>query len=195
MYMEKYKDTLVYSFFRPIVFFLMKVFFRIEIINNELIPKDKKLILAGNHTSVLDAFLVMSTTKRHIHFLAKKELFTGLTGIIINNMGLVSVDRKAKDKKDVLINATNYLNNNKIIGIFPEGTTEKNKYPNLLPFKKGAVKLSYETNTEIIPFKIIGKYKLFRKSVKIIFSDSIKATKDLEKSNKILYNIINDMKE
>ena len=193
--MKEYKDTRLYSFFRPIVFFLMKIFFRINIINNDLIPNDKKVILAGNHTSVLDAFLLMSTTKRHIHFLAKKELFSGFTGIIINNMGLVSVDRQAKDKKDVFINATNYLNNNKIIGIFPEGTTEKDKYPLLLPFKKGAVRLSYETNTEIIPFKIIGKYKLFRKSVKIVFGKSLKATKDLDKSNELLYNTINNMKE
>ena len=193
--MKEYKDTKLYSFFRPIVFFLMKIFFRIQIINNNNIPNEGKVVLAGNHTSVLDAFLVMSTTKRHIHFLAKKELFSGLTGIVINRMGLIPVDRQAKEKKDVLINATNYLNNNKIIGIFPEGTTEKDKYPNLLPFKKGAVRLSYETNTKIIPFKIIGNYKLFRKSVKIIIGKPIKATKDLEKSNKILYNLINNMKE
>ena len=193
--MKEYKDTKLYSFFRPIVFFLMKIFFRIQIINNNNIPNEGKVVLAGNHTSVLDAFLVMSTTKRHRHFLAKKELLSGLTGIVINRMGLVPVDRQAKEKKDVLINATNYLNNNKIIGIFPEGTTEKDKYPNLLPFKKGAVRLSYETNTKIIPFKIIGNYKLFRKSVKIIIGKPIKATKDLEKSNKILYNLINNMKE
>ena len=193
--MKKYNDTLLYSFFRPQVLFLMKLLFRIEIINNDKIQKDKKIILAGNHTSKLDPFLVMSTTKRHIHFLAKKELFTGLTGIIINKMGLVSVDRQAKDKKNVFINANNYLNNNKIIGKFPEGTTEKDKYPNLLPFKKGAVRLSYETDTEIIPFKIIGRYKLFRKSVKIVFGESLKATKDLDESNNILHNTINNMKE
>lgn len=193
--MREYKDTKLYSFFRPIVFILMKIFFRIQIINNEVIPKDERIILAGNHTSKLDAFLVMSTTKRHVHFLAKKELFKGLTGIIIKRMGLVSVDRQAKDKKDVLINATKYLNNNKIVGIFPEGTTEKDNYPNLLPFKKGAVRLSYDTNTSIIPFKIIGRYKLFKKSVKIVFGESIKANKDLEKSNNKLYNIIDGMKE
>ena len=193
--MKEYKDTRLYSFFRPIVFFLMKVFFRIQIVNKENIPDKGRIILAGNHTSVLDAFLVMSITKRHIHFLAKKELFKGITGIVIKRMGLVPVDRQAKDKKDVLINATNYLKNEMVVGIFPEGTTEKDKYPSLLPFKKGAVKLGYDTNTKIIPFKIIGKYKLFRKSVKIVIGKPMKVTKDLEKSNEVLYNTINDMKE
>lgn len=193
--MNKYQDTRVYSFFRPIILFLVKLIFRPIIINKEIIPNSKKIILAGNHTSKLDPLLLMCTTKRHIHFLAKKELFKGIKGVIFKNLGLISVDRQERFKKDVLINATKYLENGKVIGIFPEGTTEKDKFPNLLPFKKGAVRLSKDTNTEIIPFKIIGRYKLFRKSVRIIFGESFKASSDLEKSNKMLYNIINDMKE
>ena len=173
----------------------MIVFFRPTIINNKNIPINKKVILAGNHTSVLDAFLLMSSTKRHIHFLAKKELFKGFIGLVLKNMGLISVDRKAKDKSDVLINATKYLENDKIVLIFPEGTTEKDKYPKLLPFKKGAVRLSYDTDTEIIPFKIVGRYKLFRKNVKIIFGNSYKSSSDIYKSNKELFDIIDNMKE
>ena len=193
--MKEYKDTVLYGFLRPIVLFLVKLIYRPTIINKELIPKDKRIILAGNHTCILDSILLMCTTKRHIHFLAKKELFSGLKGVIFNNMGLIPVDRQAKDKKDVLINATKYLENGKVVGIFPEGTTEKDKFPNLLPFKTGAVRLSNDTDTEIIPFKIIGKYKPFRKSVKIIIGKPIKCSGDLEKTNKMLYNIVNDMKE
>ena len=33
----------------------------------------------------------------------------------------------------------------------------------LLPFKIGAVKMAYDTNSEIIPFAIIGKYKVFKR--------------------------------
>ena len=193
--MKDYNDTKTYKFFRPIIKFLMIIIFRPKIINNDIIPKNKRIILAGNHTSVLDPFLLISSTKRHIHFLAKKEIFSGLTGIIINKMGLIPVDRSAKDKNDVFINAKEYLNKEKVIGIFPEGTTEKEKYPNLLPFKKGAVKLSYDTDTEIIPFKIVGKYKIIGSSVKIIFGKPFKVTKYIEKSNELLFNIIDNMKE
>ena len=192
--MEQYEDKFLYKLLRPFASLFIKLF-KPVIINNEIIPKDKKIILVGNHTSKLDAFLLMSTTKRHIHFLAKKELFSGVTGIIINRLGLIPVDRQAKDKKDVFKETTNYLNNDKVVLIFPEGTTEKEHYPNLLPFKIGAVKLSYETDTYIIPFKIIGRYKFLKKSVKIVFGNTLKATSDLEKSNKILFDTINDMKE
>ena len=193
--MEEYKDTRIYGFLRPIVKFFMYMIFRPKIINKGLIPKTGKVILAGNHTSKLDALLLISSTNRHIHFLAKKELFSGITGILINRLGLISVDREAKDKKNVFINAKKYLNNDKVILIFPEGTTEKESFPNLLSFKIGAVKLSYETNTKIVPFKIIGKYKIFGKRIRIKFENAITVNNDLENSNKELYDIINNIKE
>ena len=193
--MEEYKDTRIYGFLRPIVKIFMYMIFRPKIINKGLIPKTGKVILAGNHTSKLDALLLISSTNRHIHFLAKKELFSGITGILINRLGLISVDREAKDKKNVFINAKKYLNNDKVILIFPEGTTEKESFPNLLSFKIGAVKLSYETNTKIIPFKIIGKYKIFGKRIRIKFENAITVNNDLENSNKELYDIINNIKE
>ena len=64
-----------------------------------------------------------------------------------------------------------------------------------MPFKKGAVRLSSDTDTEIIPFKISGEYKMFSRDLKIIFDKPYKAKKDKEKSNKELFNIINNIKD
>lgn len=191
--MKEYKDVMLYKIVRPIITFLFKILFRPKIIGVDNIPKDKKIILAGNHTSMLDCVLLLSSTKRNIHFLAKKELFRGIKKIIFNNLGLIPVDRSKKDS-NVLKVAEKYLERDLVVGIFPEGTTEKG-CGYLLPFKIGTVKLSYDTNTEIIPFKISGKYKLFSKDLTIIFGKSYKSKKDLEKSNKELYNIINNIKE
>lgn len=189
----KYKDNLFYNIIRPILTFLFKLFYRPKIINKDFIPNTGKIILAGNHTNNLDCVLLLSSTKRQIHFLAKKELLEGPKRIIFSNMGIIPVDRKIKDKS-VIPTAKKCLENELVIGIFPEGTTEKgiNK---LLPFKLGTVKLSYETDTYIVPFKISGTYKLFSKDLKIIFDKPIKSTKDLELSNKKLYNIIDNIKE
>lgn len=191
--MREYKDVTFYKIIRPIITFLFKLFYRPTIIGSENIPSDKKIILAGNHTNNFDSLLLISSTKRNIHFLAKKELFKGIKKIIFNNLGLIPVDRSKKDS-NVLINAKKYLDNNLVVGIFPEGTTEKG-CGYILPFKIGAVKLSYDTNTEIIPFKITGEYKLFSRNLKIVFDKPYKAKKDLEKSNKELYNIINNVED
>ena len=51
----------------------------------------------------------------------------------------------------------------------------------------GAVKIASLSNSEILPFAIINDYKLFRKSVKLVFGKPYKLeSNDLEKENKIL---------
>lgn len=183
----KYNDVFLYKIVRPIITILFKCLFTPKIYGTENIPVDGKIILAGNHTSNLDCLLLMSATKRHVHFLAKKELWEGPKRIIFSNMGLIPVDR-AKKNHSSLENAYGYLRNEKLIGIFPEGTTEKGR--GLLSFKIGAVKMAKETNSKIVPFVIKGKYKLFSKTLRIEFLKPISIKKELNEENEKLFNII-----
>ena len=105
-------------------------------------------------------------------------------------MGLIPVDRSKKSHNS-LVRAEEYLKNECLIGIFPEGTTEKGR--GLLPFKIGAVKMAKDTNTKIVPFCITGKYRLFSKSLKIEFHKAITIKGDLDKENDKLRNIIKEM--
>ena len=130
----------------------------------------------------------MSSTKRQVHFLAKKELLEGPKGLFFSQFGLIPVDRKNKDHNALSL-SYDYLNNNKIIGIFPEGTIGRN---GILPFKMGAVKMASKTNSKIIPFVITGKYKPFKNKLTIEFKSPIKINEDLEKENDKLRNIIID---
>lgn len=166
---KEYNDVILYKVLRPIITVLFKILYTPKIIGKENIKKEGKLILAGNHTNNFDCLLLISSTKRDIHFLAKSELFVGFKKILFSNMGLIPVDRSKKNPK-ALLDACGYLKNNKLIGIFPEGTFGKNE---LLPFKQGAVKMAYETNTPIIPFSITGTYKLFSKDLKVVFGKPI----------------------
>ena len=107
-------------------------------------------------------------------------------------MGIIPVNRRIHDK-NALNKAIEVLNNNKVIGIFPEGTI--NKTDNItLPFKIGAVKMASVTNSMITPFIITGKYKLFNNNLKIEFLPPIKIniSKDLTSYNEKLMNIISD---
>lgn len=184
--MKKTKnDATLYRVARPIVKFLFLSLYTPKIEGSENIQETGPLILAGNHTHNFDCLLLLSSTKRSIHFLAKKELWHGPKKIIFANLGLIPVDRKHKDHQ-ALVSAKEYLKNGQLIGIFPEGTTEKEKGI-ILPFKIGAVKMAYDTNTKIVPFTISGDYKLFSKNLKIVFGKprNIK-TNDLEKANTLL---------
>ena len=182
----------LYRFNRPIIKFLMKTFYRVEIIGSENIPLDDGVILAGNHKSNLDCFLLIASTKRTIRFIAKKELMDKCSWLF-KAMAIIPVDRKKKNK-DAVNEAINVLKDNGIIGIFPEGTFNDTEYV-VRNFKMGAVKMAGDSNKKIVPFAIINKYKMFRKSVKIIFDKpyKIKNKNDLKSENIILMNKVIDL--
>lgn len=181
------KNPLLYRLLRPLDKILM-LCYRVKYIGLENIPKTGKIILAGNHTSNLDALLLMSSTRRTIHFLAKIELFKGIKKYFFNNFGIIPVDRSKKNP-EAIKKAKEYLEKECVIGIFPEGTINKTN-DIIMPFKKGAVRIAKETDSYIIPFSITGKYKLFNKSIIICFDKPYKAVDDIEKENKILENKI-----
>ncbi len=171
----------------------MKIFFRPTYIGTELIPTDVNFILAGNHTSYLDPLLLMSSTNKTIHFLAKDSLAKGIKGLLFRSMGIIPVNRKIHDK-NALKTAEEELLNKKVIGIFPEGTINRTEEVTI-PFKIGAVKMAQDTDTLLVPFTITGKYKLFRKSVVIEFYSPYKVKEELTIENDRLRNFIgNELK-
>jgi len=184
------KNSILYSILRPIVTILFKLFYRPKYIGRDNIPKNGRIILAGNHKNNLDCIFLISSTKRPVHFLAKKELFSGLKGVLFNNLGLIPVDRKNKSHSSIEL-AEKYLESEKMIGIFPEGTFNRSN-DTILPFKIGAVKMSSDTNSKIVPFTIKGDYKLFSKNLVIEFLKPMEVKKDLEIENKKLEKIIKD---
>ena len=188
------KEPLFYRTIRPLVTFLIKMVFRPNYIGLENIPKSGRIILAGNHTNNFDSPLLLSCTKRVIHFLAKEELTKGILGPGFKAMGIIHVNRSIHDK-GALNNAINTLKEDKVIGIFPEGTINKTK-DIIMPFKIGAVKMASETDSQIVPFTITGKYKAFKKNVTIEFYKPISIkSDDLTKENEKLMKFISKQLE
>ena len=188
------KNTL-YKILRPLIVLVTKAFLRPKFIGLENIPKDENYILAGNHTNNLDCFLLITASKRDVHFLAKHELFKGVKGLLFGNMGLIPVDRKNHTTK-AFDKSIKYLNKKKVIGIFPEGTYPKHG-EKLLDFKSGVVKMSKISNTKIIPFVIKGKYKIFSKNLSIEFLkpyevNSTKYDEEIIKFRKLILKNLED---
>ena len=182
------KDEILYKISRPVIRVLFNLFYKPTYIGRENIPPSGSFVLAGNHTSYLDPLLLMSASKRTIHFLAKDSLVKGVKGLVFKHMGIIPVNRKIHDK-DALRNAKEALNNKKVIGIFPEGTINRTE-DMTLPFKIGAVKMAKDTDTLLVPFTITNKYKLFRKSVTIEFYKPYKVVDELDIENNKLYKDI-----
>lgn len=183
------KEPLLYRIVRPIVTFLVHIVFRPNYIGLENIPKSGRIVLAGTHTNDFDSPLLMSCTKRVVHFLAKDSLTKGILGPAFKALGLIPVNRSIHDK-GALKSAINTLEEDKVIGIFPEGTINRTD-DLIMPFKIGAVKMAKETNSKIVPFVITGGYKIFKKSVTIEFLEPIEIKSDnLTEENERLMNLI-----
>lgn len=177
--------NVLYTILRTIGYPFFMLLFHPKIVGKEKITEEG-FIIAGTHTSPMDIFLLFASTRRKLHFFAKIELFkTKFSNWFFRSMGCIPVNRKEKNK-DALIEGYKCLNENKIVAIFPEGTVNKTK-DLIMPFKFGAVKMALETNKKILPFAIVGKYKVFGKSIKIIFGEPYNLkSQDLEIENEVL---------
>lgn len=183
------KDPLFYKIVRPVISLLFKILYRPIIIGKENIPNKGRIVIAGNHTNNFDCVLLICSTNRCIHFLAKDELYRGIKKVLFKHMGIIPVNRRTKDNF-ALAKAKSFLNKEMAIGIFPEGTFNRSDNV-ILPFKIGAVKMAHDTNSKIVPFTITGKYKLFKKSVKITFYKPITIKGDnLDEANEDLMKFI-----
>lgn len=202
------KNNFIYILLRELLTPLFKFWYNPKIINKKLIPKNGPFIICGNHLNFLDQFPVIISTKRVIHWMAKKEHFNSKFGFFFKYTGCISVDRNKHDGKSK-IKAISYLKNNEAIGIFPEGTRNRTK-KELLEFKKGAVRLAKELSVPIIPFAINGEYRFRSKNLIVRFGNPMYVGKDedinltneklrntileLQKRNKKAYKLLRNIK-
>lgn len=179
----KKQRYVVYRILRPIINGLFRFLYRPTIIGKENVPTNGRVVLCGNHTHNWDSAILITSTKRTVHFLAKDELFKGFGKYFFKAMACIPVNRRQKDH-NAMESAIKVLEQDEVIGIFPEGTFNRTD-DIIMPFKYGAVSMANKTNSTLVPFSITGKYKIFKKnSITICFGKPYKIkTDDLDEAN------------
>jgi len=143
-----------------IIFPIYKLIFRGNLIGRENIPQKGSFILVSNHGSLLDPPLLGHAVGRNISFMAKSELFSiPLLGYIIKSCGAYPVKRGIADKTTIKIACEKLLNNDSI-GIFIDGTRQKNGRVNKP--KQGAALLAFKNQKLLLPVAIINSHRLVR---------------------------------
>ena len=94
------------------------------------VQKHIKGVKKISNASLKSADTSLDTKVTILDLLQVQKHIKGIKKLLFSNLGLIPVNRKIKDH-NVLEHAYNYLNNDKVIGIFPEGTFGKGKilYP------------------------------------------------------------------
>lgn len=95
--------------------------FKLQIENSSVVPKSGPIIICSNHLHMRDQLAVYYSTKRTIHYMAKKEYFLRQpTKTMYKLWGAIPTDREnGKEAMDI---CQNLLEQGEAIGIFPEGT-------------------------------------------------------------------------
>ena len=177
----------LYKFLRVIYSTLLKVLYRPTAYGTENIPKEGPIIFVGNHTHAFDPIVVMTYTKKIVHYMAKESLFKGIHGILFKKIGLIKVYR-SKGNPQAVREAEEILQKGGAVGIFPEGTRNKTN-ERLLKFRYGAVRIAKQSNSKIIPFAIKGGYRIFRKGLNIEFGEPVDISKmEIEEANEYVRN-------
>ena len=183
-----------YIFLRTILTLPFKLWYNPKIIGASNIPKNGALIICANHKHIMDQCPILISTKRMVHYMAKKEYFDGKFAWFFKMAGCISVNRSIKDT-EASNQAINLLKEGYAVGLFPEGTRNRTKEP-LLPFKFGAVSMAKKTDALIVPVGIIGEYKFRSKNLIIRIGKPFKIDDiSLEEANDILKNKILELIE
>ena len=143
-----------------LVFPIYKFVFRGCLIGRENIPQKDSFIVVSNHGSLLDPPLLGHALGRNISFMAKAELFkVPFLGFMIKACGAYPVKRGIADKNTIKI-ACKKLSNDNSIGIFIDGTRQKNGRVNKP--KQGAALLAFKNQKLLLPVAIVNSHRLIR---------------------------------
>jgi len=142
------------------VFPIYKLVFKGHLIGRDNIPQKDSFIMVSNHGSLLDPPLLGHALGRNISFMAKAELFKiPFLGFIIKACGAYPVKRGIADKNTIKT-ACKKLSNDNSIGIFIDGTRQKNGRVNKP--KQGAALLAFKNQKLLLPVAIVNSHRLIR---------------------------------
>ncbi|MFE5855995.1 MULTISPECIES: lysophospholipid acyltransferase family protein [unclassified Streptomyces] len=144
---------------------LLRLLFRPRIEGLEHVPEEGAAIVAGNHLSFSDHFLMPAILKRRITFLAKAEYFTGpglkgrLTAAFFRSAGQIPVDRSGKEAGRAAIReGLGVLAKDELLGIYPEGTRSHDG--RLYKGKVGVAVMALTAGVPVIPCAMVGTFEI-----------------------------------
>ena len=147
-------NPVIYWLARAVLQPFFLVYFRMKRIGMEHIPADGPLIIASNHRSFMDPWVIGMMLRRPVYYVAKTELFHHrFTAWILSSLGAFPVDRGGGDR-DAMDAARRILERGDVVVIFPEGTRTR---PGALGApKRGVGRLALETGAPVVPVALIG---------------------------------------
>jgi glycerol-3-phosphate dehydrogenase (NAD(P)+) len=147
-------NPLIYWTLRALFVPTFLIYLRMQRVGREHLPKSGPLLLASNHRSFLDPFVIGTLVRRPVYYFAKRELFEKRwQAWILNSLGAFPVDRGAGDRA-AMDTARAILERGDCVVVFPEGT--RIRKGSLGTPRRGIGRLALESGVPVVPIAVIG---------------------------------------
>jgi len=140
---------------------ILKSLAKIQVDSIENLPMKGGAILAINHLSFFDGFVIQYAIPRPIFFMSKAENFQNpFLRFFMHQIGAFPVQRGLFDRS-ALIQARRILQSGQCLGMFPEGTRTYGQ--GLLKAKTGTAHLAMQVKCPIVPIAMDGTYRILKR--------------------------------
>ena len=145
-------QTVAKAFMRPV----FRTLWRVTARGLDHLPERGPAILAPNHISVIDSFMLPLVLPRRITFVGKAEYMDDWkTKTLFPALGMIPIDRAGGDASARALDAAaGILDSGELFGIYPEGTRARDGL--LHKGHTGVARLACRTGAPIIPVGILG---------------------------------------
>ncbi|REH97724.1 1-acyl-sn-glycerol-3-phosphate acyltransferase [Staphylococcus felis] len=171
-------------------FVIVKLFKNLEVLGEENQREHDSYLVTCNHESYNDVILLgVSLLPNQIHYMAKQELFNNkIFGKLLTGLNAFPVNRESPGPS-TLKRPVKLLNDNKTVGIFPNGRRTSEE----VPLKRGAATIALLAKKPILPAAYMGPDTIpgmFKQKAYIKFGTPIDVTdlpQGLKRQEKVDY--------
>ena len=162
----------VYGFCHYLSDIISDMCFRGEVSGVDNLPRTGGFLIASNHASHLDPFIVGSRMPRQVTFFARKTLWKpGFAAWWLDAVGVIPVDRDGGSDVTAIKRVLGALKQDKIIIMFPEGT--RSLTGELQPPKPGVGLFACRAQVPVIPARIFGSFEAYGRGGKLRLGTSV----------------------
>jgi 1-acyl-sn-glycerol-3-phosphate acyltransferase len=127
----------------------VRAVYRLDVTGGEHVPPRGGVVVAANHLSALDPFVLGAAVPRQLHFMTKAELWRiRPVGWVLEGMGGFPVARGRGDR-DAVLHAVRLLEQGGAVAIFPGGRVRWEG-----PWFRGAAKMALRAGVPILPVRL-----------------------------------------
>jgi 1-acyl-sn-glycerol-3-phosphate acyltransferase len=147
---------MIYPAVRRLLAPVCRAIYRVEVRGEEHVPADGPVVVAANHPSVLDPFVLSTAIERPLRYLAKAELWrVPLFAPLLDALGGIPVNRDMGDRAALAV-ALAALEHGDAVGIFPQGGVRRDAW------HRGAARLALASGAPLLPARILATDEALR---------------------------------